>query len=498
MVYMCADNNLEAAGVSDCVAMESIGSTTAVNVLLAVDYCAAESYSPFDGGKIYRCDNGGGSWTWLADYISEPNFGHPDSLNAFMYLAQQNYPADNYILVLWDHGGGWDGVCYDDSHSADPLTMEDLEDALSDPYMEYVHVVAFDACLMGQIEVAYEILSFCDYSVFSEDSIPWYGYPYEYWLDDLTTTPSMTPATLASTLVDRYCEAYDTGIYSSSGNNWVTLSAVQSSQVTALENALDTFSDALDSTSVAETHYSALSYAIGETPAFSYPLFIDLGCFASEASSSITDATIAGYASSLASAVTSAVSAEDHLSGAGAVTGLGVAIEDYGSANLALTSACHWDEFTDTFCSIGESKSDSLTSTAGYTYGFMDGPGDSVYYSFTPAATGHFSFSLTGRWDIGEDFDLFLLEGSSELDSSEAGGSSESVSDTLTGGTTYYVEVYCYSGCGAFRLEIPPGGVGGAPPLDLLLLIIIVIVIIVIIVIIVVCILLRRRRRGDI
>ncbi|MFX1475127.1 MAG: clostripain-related cysteine peptidase [Promethearchaeota archaeon] len=508
MVYMCADNNLEEAGFDDFNAMETIGSTADVNIILGVDFSSTYTGAPFSDSRIYYIDYdtgaGIGSTELPGSWGSEQNFGDDSTLIYFINYAQTYAPADNYILVLWDHGGGWYGVCQDDL-SGDIISMSELSTALGDASLEYIDVVAFDACLMGQIEVAYQVRSHCDYVVFSEESIPWEGYPYEEWLDELTTTPLMTPATLAQTLVDEYCTAYDTGIYSYVGADDVCLSAVQTSQLTGVSGALDTFTDALDTTSDATTHYSKLSYSIGSSHTFAYTWVIDLGAFASNAASQITDSTIAGYASNLAAAVTAAVAAEDHLSGAAGVTGLSIAVEDYGGYSLDLTTATHWDDFLDVFLPIGYSTATSLTPTTGNNYGFLEWTGDSVYYRFIPTATDIYTFSLSAMQDLGEDFDLFLYRGGTEIDSSETVDSTEQVSGTLTAGVTYYVRAYAYSYCGAFCLVFPGGGSttngwGFNPfgnPLMMLIIIAAIAVIVIIIIIVLIIVMVTRRRRTD-
>ena len=129
----------------------------------------------------------------------------------------------------------------------------------------------------------------------------------------------------------------------------------------------------------------------------------------------------------------------------------------------------------------------------------------------TPGCTDTAAFA-EGGIDLGnlnpdsfsQFFDLYLYRGSTLIDSSTSLSSSETVSDSLTAGTTYYVEAYSYSYCGAFRLNIPGGGTGGttggggAPPFGGLLLILIIIAIIaVVVVIIIVVVLVVRRRRRD-
>ena len=55
----------------------------------------------------------------------------PDALD-FIDWAAGAYPADRYILVLWDHGG-YNGVCFDETASYDSLTIHEVNDALFMP-----------------------------------------------------------------------------------------------------------------------------------------------------------------------------------------------------------------------------------------------------------------------------------------------------------------------------------------------------------------------------
>jgi len=85
-------------------------------------------------------------------------------LTDFTNWCIQNYPADNYALILWDHGSGWKnisllevtkGICWDVTNS-DYLTTLELRSALFSIYTSNnikLDIVAFDSCLMGMIEV---------------------------------------------------------------------------------------------------------------------------------------------------------------------------------------------------------------------------------------------------------------------------------------------------------------------------------------------------------
>ena len=62
----------------------------------------------------------------------ELNMGDPKNLTYCIETAVTFAPADNYMLVLWDHGGGWWGVCYDEGSqtptgSTDRLIMDEVQ-----------------------------------------------------------------------------------------------------------------------------------------------------------------------------------------------------------------------------------------------------------------------------------------------------------------------------------------------------------------------------------
>lgn len=491
MVYLCADNNLDAVGYQDFNDMETVGSTDDVNIIVAADFDAH-----FSDQGIYNVtyDTSG---TINSQYIAafSPDCGLPGVLLGFIQTAQSFAPANNYLLILWNHGAGYPGVCFDDDPGGNWLTMAEIESVLADPSITDVDIVAFDACLMAQIEVAYQLVGETDYVVFSEDTIPLSGFPYQEWLPDVVNSPSITPASLCTQLVTRYHTAYNTGgIYYDPNVGNVGLSAVQTSSIGAVGTALDTFSSALLPTATLEAQYGAISYAIGQAQAFTDLTFIDLGGFASAAAGAITDATIAGYASALNTAHLTAVTDEAHLSGLPGSTGMAIAFEDHGAYSLDLLTDTDFDEFLGPFLDIGETQYTAFNVSSGYCYGYLEGTGDNVFFSYTAATSGSQTFNLDAMQNTGVDFDLYLYSGAPGslvlMDSDTSPDSDESVTGTLTSGTTYYIRVASYGGAGAFQLALPGAGAGGIP---LLLILVIVAVIIIVIVIVVVVCLIRRR-----
>lgn len=94
-------------------------------------------------------------------------------------------------MIIEDHGGGWKGVSWDDKPN-DRLTMAELHQAIGDATKdgaEKLDVIAMDACLMGQLEVAYEIKDYSDFFVGSAEIEPEFGFAYANILDPATFPP---------------------------------------------------------------------------------------------------------------------------------------------------------------------------------------------------------------------------------------------------------------------------------------------------------------------
>ena len=92
---------------------------------------------------------------FLEDW-GERNMGDWSTLYDFIVWGKANYPADRYILTMYDHGGGWMGACWDYTSYYDFLLMDEIDCAIRNA--GGVDILAFTApCLMGALESAYEL-----------------------------------------------------------------------------------------------------------------------------------------------------------------------------------------------------------------------------------------------------------------------------------------------------------------------------------------------------
>jgi len=292
MIYLDADNNLESAGIDDINEMEMVGSTTDVNIVVQVDRIPYSVLASNNQG--YADDISNGDWTDTRRYyitqdfdpvqinsqlksnLGELNMGDYQTLVDFANWAMTNYPAQKYLLVIWNHGGGFRSpvyttkdIAWDYTNGEDKITMPELEDALSAVSSQTgkkIDIVGMDACLMAMTEVAYQIKDYAGIMVASEENEPGDGWPYDSILAQLVSNPSMSAEQLATDIVDKYIFSY------SSGN--VTQSAIDLSYMDILAGQLSNLALAIKS----DSFTSKSKYIVGAVNSQYYgdPDFIDL------------------------------------------------------------------------------------------------------------------------------------------------------------------------------------------------------------------------------
>ncbi|MBC8499680.1 MAG: hypothetical protein H8D39_04030 [Candidatus Atribacteria bacterium] len=298
MVYLDADNNLESAGVDDINEMEIVGSATEVNIVVQVDRIPYSVLASNNEG--YADDTSNSNWTTTRRYyitqdfdpvqinsqlksdLGELNMGDPQTLVDFANWATTNYPAKKYLLVIWNHGGGFRSPAYttkdiawDDTSGGDKITMPELEyalSAISTQIGENIDIVGMDACLMAMTEVAYQIKDYADILVASEENEPNDGWPYDTILGELAGNPLISPEQLAVDIVDKY-------IFSYPFNN-VTQSAIDLSYMDTLAGQLSNLALAIMSDS--STTKSKYILASVNSQYYGDPDFIDLYDFCNQ------------------------------------------------------------------------------------------------------------------------------------------------------------------------------------------------------------------------
>jgi clostripain len=218
LVYLDSDNNLESAGIEDMNEMETVGSSEDVNIIVQMDRTAAEGYDTsngdWTGAKRYYVTQDDDANLINSDEIEdlgEVNMGDPKTLVDFFKWTIDNYPAKKYAISMWNHGGAFWGVCWDEDNDNDHLSMVELKSAFAE-IEEYlgrdIDLVGFDACLMAQVAVMYQISDSVDLGGRRIIKKPGEGWPYEKILPKLVQDPEMSPSGLGIVIANEYVASY--------------------------------------------------------------------------------------------------------------------------------------------------------------------------------------------------------------------------------------------------------------------------------------------------
>lgn len=357
LVFLNAANDLQEFAALNVNQMEQVGSTKDVNIVVQWKQaaCANCGNPPWTGTRRYYVtkdsNTGAVSSALIQNLGANVDMGSWQVLRDFVAWGQQNYPAEHYAIVIWNHGAGWRPTragrdrlpaSFPRSVSIDEQTRNEIQiwqlpQALN--VTPKLDMVVFDASLMQMTEVGYEIRNSASLMVGSEESPPGEGYVYNTFLADLAANPTMSAPAFARAIVDRTLEAYGPG-----GNN--TQSAVDLSRMGALATALDRFAGAL------QAHLSdsraVMVSARRTAESYAYPDNKDLWDYASIVAAGTPSTDLRSAAAAVQSSVEAAVLVEKHGSLNAGSHGLAIYVPEPASylssyANLALARATDWD-----------------------------------------------------------------------------------------------------------------------------------------------------------
>ncbi len=258
LVYMIANNNLSENARANLTDMKNgfIPDPDKGNLLV---YYHTQSQAPILL-DIHK-DKSNQTVTDTVYKFPVRNSATVESLKSAMNVVATMYPAHENGLILWSHGTGWLPTGYYENGSfpaSAKFSNAQPEDALQqevDPYADMVKMVRggsnhnmksfgsddgkeieladlakalpykvsyiiFDACLMGGIEVAYQLKDSTDHFVFCPTETLSTGFPYANIVSHLFSTPTDLTA-----VAKEFYYYYDTR------NSYATISVVKTSEL---------------------------------------------------------------------------------------------------------------------------------------------------------------------------------------------------------------------------------------------------------------------------
>lgn len=169
MIYGHGGHNLATSLVDDMRTMETLGSGPGFNLIIQTDFDASQADDLEEIGLPPKLAEGTTRFlvaksanpekieSKVLDRLPELNHDDPATLSDFIAWAAKAYPADRYGLILWDHGGQWEGFGGDTQDGTldetGTMTPAQIHEAL-DKSMKMAGIaqwdfIAFDTCLMA-------------------------------------------------------------------------------------------------------------------------------------------------------------------------------------------------------------------------------------------------------------------------------------------------------------------------------------------------------------
>jgi hypothetical protein len=348
MVYLNADNELDAYGLADLNEMESAGSTADVKIICMIDRASS-------GAKTYLVNYDTTpaitSEILTTGFPSEPNMGSKATLKNFMSWVISSYPSEKYALILWGQGGSVTSVSYDES-AGDHLTMDEAGEAIAEYTFEagkQIDLLGLDASLKGTLEVGYQVRdASVEVVVFSQEAEPSGKWPYDQILGGdsytgLKQNPDWNASQLGSHIVNAYCESY-------SGLVKITQSVVNATLMSSLGTDLNNF--ALELNASISTNFLDLVDARNNSQQYNNTEFIDLWDFAEQIRIRDINPGLTSAATTMKASIQAAVMESQHSSDFSVSEGLSIyfppsaiGFSNSSLSGLKLIEETYWDDF---------------------------------------------------------------------------------------------------------------------------------------------------------
>lgn len=362
LAYSIADTDLEPFLLADVDEMAEVGSGEGLDIVALVD--RATDYSTdgvvglgdWTGGKVLEINRGGAE---VLEELGDVNTGDPEVLASFIASGMEAYPADNYALIISDHGASWPGVGGDESSEHDGLTLEEISagigSGLETAGVEKLDLLGFDACLMATYEVASALAPLADRLLASQELEPGHGWDYTT-LQVALDQPGISVDELGAALID----GFEAQAQAEGTSSEITLSLVDLNQMAAVDEALAVFAGELTErgAEVAPTvgRTLATNLGFGRSPdPYEDTQMTDLGILAGEIGVEALD--VSDSADALVRAINDAVLDKVEGQSTAGATGLSIYFPskaDYFSEDYRLVAADGaWMTFLDSYYGAG-------------------------------------------------------------------------------------------------------------------------------------------------
>ena len=205
LAYFDGNNDQDTSGteisqvIADIQEMEQVGSTQDVKIIVMLGSIKTDGNCYYYLVEKHLNELPDSISSEVLESLDRKNMSDPQTLAAFIQYGVTHYPADHYMLIVNDHGGGWKGVCSDQVNGDSAMmTLPEFSSTISGYDFD---IILFNAPSMSMVEVAYQLKDRADYLVASELDRPMKNIlSSSSWLQDLTDNPKISVSSLAQNI----------------------------------------------------------------------------------------------------------------------------------------------------------------------------------------------------------------------------------------------------------------------------------------------------------
>ncbi|NLC96663.1 MAG: peptidase C11 [Erysipelotrichaceae bacterium] len=206
MVYMIGSDLESNYGMATKDINEMLYATIGENVNIILETGGAKKWNnnviSAKSNQRYLISNQG--MMTLDKNVGLKSMTDPKTLTDFVKYSVSNYPANRYMLIMWDHGGGSvSGFGYDQYFPKNTMTIDQISQSLKDANVKF-DIIGFDACLMATLETAVALEPYSDYLLASEELEPGNGWYYTNWITKLSENTSIHSVDLGKIIIDDF------------------------------------------------------------------------------------------------------------------------------------------------------------------------------------------------------------------------------------------------------------------------------------------------------
>lgn len=177
--------------------------------------------------------------------LNYQSMGKSSTFQSFLEWGLTKYPAEKTGVIMWNHGGAMQGVCFDEKRDGDGLTNYEVTSALKSAFettgrKEKLEWIGYDACLMQVQDIAEANSDYFNYMVGAQESEAGEGWDYDKWL------PLLYQHEPTETILNKICDTF-VAAAGTRGNDQ-TLSVLDLNKMDAYKSAWENLSSSINQT----------------------------------------------------------------------------------------------------------------------------------------------------------------------------------------------------------------------------------------------------------